>query len=135
MSVAAESVEKGDELVNKQHTRYHQRRRMKRQWEFNENKTENGESDAKKTCDQPFERIKRKKMAMLLGYCGVDYYGMQRNPGVKTIEEDLLTALRDAKYITEEDFVNQQNAQFQRSSRTDKGVSAARQVVSLKLRK
>lgn len=56
------------------------------------------------------------------------------NPGVKTIEEDLLKALLDAKYITEEDFSNQQNAQFQRSSRTDKGVSAARQVVSLKLR-
>lgn len=58
-----------------------------------------------------------------------------RNPGVPTIEEELLKALLDAKYITEEDFKNQQNAQFQRSSRTDKGVSAARQVVSLKLRK
>lgn len=57
-----------------------------------------------------------------------------RNPGVRTIEEDLLKALWDVKYITEEDFNNQQNAQFQRSSRTDKGVSAARQVVSLKLR-
>lgn len=57
-----------------------------------------------------------------------------RNPGVKTIEEDLFKALWEAKYIAEEDFNNQQNARFQRSSRTDKGVSAARQVVSLKLR-
>lgn len=57
-----------------------------------------------------------------------------RNPGVKTIEEELFKALLDAKYITEDDFNNQQNSQFQRSSRTDKGVSAARQVVSLKLR-
>lgn len=56
-----------------------------------------------------------------------------RNPGVPTIEEDLLKALLEAKYITDDDFANQQNAQFQRSSRTDKGVSAARQVVSLKL--
>ena len=56
------------------------------------------------------------------------------NPGVTTIEEVLLKALMEAKYLTEEDFNNQQNAQFQRSSRTDKGVSAARQVVSLKLR-
>lgn len=72
-------------------------------------------------------------MAMLLGYCGVDYYGMQRNPGVRTIEEDLLKALLEAKYINEEDFNTQQNTQFQRSSRTDKGVSASRQVVSLKL--
>lgn len=60
---------------------------------------------------------------------------ISRNPGVPTIEEELLKALFDAKYITEEDFANQQSAQFQRSSRTDKGVSAARQVVSLKLRK
>lgn len=58
-----------------------------------------------------------------------------RNPGVQTIEEELLKALLDAKYITQEDFENAQNAQFQRSSRTDKGVSAAEQVVSLKLRK
>lgn len=52
-----------------------------------------------------------------------------------TIEEELLKALLEAKYISDEDFKNQQNAQFQRSSRTDKGVSAARQVVSLKMRK
>ncbi|CAF4880800.1 unnamed protein product [Pieris macdunnoughi] len=132
MSVATKEIENDDHLVDKQRTRFQQRQR-KRQWEFNENKKGNSECEAKKLCDQPFERIKRKKMAMLLGYCGVDYFGMQRNPGVKTIEEDLLQALLGAKYITEEDFVNQQNAQFQRSSRTDKGVSAARQVVSVKL--
>ncbi|XP_061379850.1 pseudouridylate synthase 1 homolog isoform X2 [Danaus plexippus] len=120
-------VDKKDNLVqDKNRTRYKRRR----QWD---DRKENGESQEKKTCDKPFERIKRKKMAMLLGYCGVDYYGMQRNPGVPTIEEDLLKALYEAKYITEDDFNNQQNAQFQRSSRTDKGVSAARQVVSLKL--
>lgn len=62
------------------------------------------------------------------------FFFVLRNPGVRTIEEDLLKALLEAKYISEEDFNNQQNAQFQRSSRTDKGVSAARQVVSLKLR-
>ncbi|XP_046972184.1 tRNA pseudouridine synthase A isoform X2 [Vanessa cardui] len=122
-----------DSIVqSKNHTRY-KRRFLKRQWETTKKETEPGESEEKKVCDKPFERIKRKKMAVLLGYCGVNYYGMQRNPGVPTIEEDLLKALYDAKYITEEDFNNQQNAQFQRSSRTDKGVSAARQVVSLKL--
>lgn len=120
-------------IINKNLTRF-KKRFMKRQWEeANLKKKENGESDEKKLCDKPVERIKRKKMALLLGYCGVDYYGMQRNPGVRTIEEDLLKALWEAKYITEDDFNNQQNTQFQRSSRTDKGVSAARQVVSLKL--
>ncbi|XP_061725834.1 uncharacterized protein LOC133531545 isoform X3 [Cydia pomonella] len=123
MEVAPET--ESDKFVpNKNRTRF-----RKRQWEDN-NKT-NGAPEEKR--DKPFERIKRKKMAMLLGYCGVDYYGMQRNPGVRTIEEDLLKALLEAKYINEEDFNTQQNTQFQRSSRTDKGVSASRQVVSLKL--
>ncbi|KAG6445536.1 tRNA pseudouridine synthase A isoform X2 [Manduca sexta] len=115
-----------DLVRSKKATRY-KKRFMKRKWD-DERKTE-GESTEKK----PYERIKKKKMAMLLGYCGVDYFGMQRNPGVRTIEEDLLKALYEAKYITEEEFNTAQNTQFQRSSRTDKGVSAARQVVSLKL--
>ncbi|KAL0868244.1 hypothetical protein ABMA27_007776 [Loxostege sticticalis] len=135
MEVAKVETEPKEEQIvpNKKSTRY-KRRFMKRQWEdVNPKKKENGESDEKKLCDKPVERIKRKKVAMLLGYCGVDYYGMQRNPGVRTIEEDLFKALWDAKYITEEDYNNQQNTLFQRSSRTDKGVSAARQVVSLKL--
>lgn len=123
MEVAPET--ESDKFVpNKNRTRF-----RKRQWE--DNTKTNGAPEEKR--DKPFERIKRKKMAMLLGYCGVDYYGMQRNPGVRTIEEDLLKALLEAKYINEEDFNTQQNTQFQRSSRTDKGVSASRQVVSLKL--
>ncbi|XP_022815592.1 tRNA pseudouridine synthase A isoform X2 [Spodoptera litura] len=132
--VADDNQKESQEIVqNKNFTRFKQRF-MKRQWQDPDpNKTENGESDEKKHCERPVERIKRKKMALVLGYCGVDYYGMQRNPGVRTIEEDLLKALMEAKYITEDDFNNQQNTQFQRSSRTDKGVSAARQVVSLKL--
>ncbi|CAH0760516.1 unnamed protein product [Diatraea saccharalis] len=125
-----------DIIANKNLTRF-KNRKLKRQWEeLNPNKEKNGESEEKRVCDKsdkPVERIKKKKMALLLGYCGVDYYGMQRNPGVRTIEEDLFKAMLDAKYVTEDDFNNQQNTQFQRSSRTDKGVSAARQVVSLKL--
>lgn len=57
-----------------------------------------------------------------------------RNPGTKTIEEDLLTALLKANFITEEAFSTPQLIQFQRAARTDKGVSAVRQVVSIKLR-
>lgn len=123
----ADNKQEPEIVINKNQTRF--KRRCKRKWDEPNPNKEIGESDSK----IPFERIKRKKMAMLLGYSGVNYYGMQRNPGVPTIEEDLLKALLEAKYIKEEDFTNQQNAQFQRSSRTDKGVSAARQVVSLKL--
>ncbi|XP_069671652.1 pseudouridylate synthase 1 homolog isoform X2 [Periplaneta americana] len=79
------------------------------------------------------DRVKRKKVALLLAYSGLGYLGMQRNPGMKTIEEDLLTALLKAGFITEEAFNTPQLVQFQRAARTDKGVSAARQVVSIKL--
>lgn len=70
-----------------------------------------------------------------MGYCGQGYLGMQRNTGFKTIEEDLLTAMFKANLINEESFNQIQTLQFQRAARTDKGVSAVRQVVSLKLRK
>lgn len=138
MESAAVEVKEADDaqnhliIANKDLTRY-KKRYHKRQWEESNTKSpENGEVDSKRLCGTT-ERVKRKKMAVLLGYCGVDYYGMQRNPGVRTIEEDLFKALYEAKYVTQDDLENQQNTQFQRSSRTDKGVSAARQVVSLKL--
>lgn len=88
-----------------------------------------------KTETETVQKIKRKNHAMLLGYLGKDYYGMQRNPGMKTIEEDLITALLKADLITTEHFENIRSINFQRAARTDKGVSAIRQIVSLKLRK
>lgn len=38
-------------------------------------------------------RIKKKKVAMLISYCGQGYYGMQINHGFKTIEGDLFDAM------------------------------------------
>lgn len=58
-----------------------------------------------------------------------------RNPKTKTIEEELFTALLKVNYIGKDAFDQVQLIQYQRAARTDKGVSAARQVVSIKLRK
>lgn len=93
------------------------------------------ETEEKKPKIDRKERIKRRKYALLLGYSGVNYFGMQRNPGMKTIEEDLHIALHKCKLIDDIAFNQIQNIQFQRAARTDKGVSAVRQVCSLKLRK
>lgn len=82
----------------------------------------------------PEDRVKRKKCILLLGYSGANYFGMQRNPDTKTIEEELLMAMLKHKWITEEGFKQPQQLHFQRAARTDKGVSAARQCVSMKLR-
>ncbi|KAK5647427.1 hypothetical protein RI129_002319 [Pyrocoelia pectoralis] len=108
-------------------------RTKKRKWE--ERRSDKGAAlyPEKKICDEPYIRIKRRKYAMLLGYSGVNYYGMQRNPSMPTVEEDLFKALLKAELITQEAFDQIQTIQFQRAARTDKGVSAARQVVSIKL--
>lgn len=76
---------------------------------------------------------KRKKYALLLSYIGANYMGMQRNPGCNTIEENLLVALKKANLIDDKMFEEAQLMSFQRAARTDKGVSAAKQVVSIKL--
>lgn len=83
----------------------------------------------------PEDRVKRKKCCLLLGYSGAKYFGMQRNRDRPTIEEELLVAMLKHKWINEEGFKLPQMVHFQRAARTDKGVSAARQCVSLKLRK
>jgi len=76
-----------------------------------------------------------KKVACMLSFSGKNYYGMQRNPGddIKTIEDELLSALSKSGQIDPTWEAAPQKAFFVRASRTDKGVSAARMVVSLKM--
>lgn len=104
----------------------------KRRWEhFNRR----DDSDEKRVRTTPDERVKKRKYCMLLGFAGANFFGMQRNPGVNTIEEELLKALLKNKLINDEGFSQPQMIHFQRAARTDKGVSATRQCCSLKLRK
>lgn len=105
-------------------------RSKKRQWQFNRRN-----DSVKRVRTEPEDRVKRRKYLLVMGYAGANYIGMQRNPGVNTIEEELLKALFKNKLITEDGFNQPQFSHFQRAARTDKGVSAARQCVSLKLRK
>lgn len=75
-------------------------------------------------------RYKRRKVAILLGYCGAGYQGMQKNPGARTIEGDLEEALYQAGAVPEADRGAPRRYDWARAARTDKGVSAAAQVVS-----
>jgi len=83
--------------------------------------------------DYPWKRAK--KVACMLSFSGKDYYGMQRQPGeeYKTIEDEFLAALNKSGQIDPDWEAAPQKAFFVRASRTDKGVSAARMVVSLKM--
>lgn len=92
----------------------------KRNWEDRRSDKANTDDSKRTKTDEEFVRIKRRKYAMLLGYSGVNYYGMQRNPQMKTIEEDLLNALLKVDLITEEAHGQIQTIQFQRAARTDK---------------
>jgi len=92
----------------------------------------NGISNADQT--QPKKIFLRKrKCVLMMSYCGQGYLGMQRNPGTKTIEDDVLRSLLTMGYIDEESYKKPQVMSFQRAARTDKHVSAARQIVSLKI--
>uniref|UniRef100_A0A453P917 Pseudouridine synthase I TruA alpha/beta domain-containing protein n=1 Tax=Aegilops tauschii subsp. strangulata TaxID=200361 RepID=A0A453P917_AEGTS len=79
---------------------------------------------------QPRRRYKRRKVAIILAYCGAGYQGMQKNPGARTIEGDLEEALYQAGAVPEADRAAPARYEWARAARTDKGVSAAAQVVS-----
>ena len=117
---------RNEEKVNIRKERYNGKMK-RRDWQ------EESEEAKKIRLEKPVDRVKRRKSLILLGYSGVNYIGMQRNPEVATIEEELLKAMLEKEWITEEGYKIPQQIFFQRSARTDKGVSAARQVVSLKL--
>jgi tRNA pseudouridine38-40 synthase len=64
------------------------------------------------------------RVALKLGYLGTDFEGYARQPGLRTVEGDLLRALEAAKVIRSPN-------EFRTGSRTDKGVSAVGNVVSV----
>eukprot|EP00887_Chlorella_sp_A99_P003093 scaffold9.g3093.t1 len=93
----------------------------------------------------PTNKMQKRKVAMFLAYVGHGYLGMQRNPGVKTIEEDLFQA-GAAHAVHKAGGISDANADkdgfmkarggwihWMRAARTDKGVSAVGQVVSFKM--
>jgi tRNA pseudouridine38-40 synthase len=74
----------------------------------------------------------KKKVAVLFGYCGSGYSGLQMNPDAHTIESVLMEALTKAGLIWERNQGDPKKVDWQRACRTDKGVHAAGNVVSLK---
>ncbi|KAI8622269.1 pseudouridine synthase, partial [Chytriomyces sp. MP71] len=73
------------------------------------------------------------RVAVLFGYCGSGYKGSQLNPGMPTIEAELMKAFVAAGAITAENN-DPKKVGLNRCARTDKGVHAAGNVISLKLR-
>ncbi|KAJ6180203.1 hypothetical protein N7519_010664 [Penicillium mononematosum] len=79
------------------------------------------------------ERRPEKKVALLMGYSGTGYSGMQLNEQQRTIEGDLFTALVNVGAVSKANAADPKKSSFVRCARTDKGVHAAGNVVSLKM--
>ncbi|CAI4039212.1 hypothetical protein SMKI_07G1880 [Saccharomyces mikatae IFO 1815] len=70
---------------------------------------------------------------MLLGYRGSGYYGMQYNSPHKTIEGEILAKLFEVGAISEENSSAPKKNSFMAAARTDKGVHAMLNLLSLKI--
>ncbi|KHN99736.1 tRNA pseudouridine synthase [Metarhizium album ARSEF 1941] len=79
------------------------------------------------------ERRPKRKVAVMIGYSGTGYKGMQVNGDEATIERDLFRAFIDAKAISKANADDPRKSSLARCARTDKGVHAAGNVISLKL--
>ncbi|KAJ1027664.1 hypothetical protein NDA16_002003 [Ustilago loliicola] len=79
------------------------------------------------------DRLPKRKVAVKFGYCGIGYSGLQINPGVKTIEGDIFSAFCTAGAVSADNAVNPNKVGLQRAARTDRGVHAAGNLLSLKL--
>ncbi|KAF7556796.1 hypothetical protein G7Z17_g1120 [Cylindrodendrum hubeiense] len=79
------------------------------------------------------ERRPKRKVAVLVGYAGTGYKGMQVNGDEKTIEADLFKAFVAAGAISKANADDPKKSSLVRCARTDKGVHAAGNVISLKL--
>ncbi|KAI1454007.1 pseudouridine synthase [Annulohypoxylon moriforme] len=79
------------------------------------------------------ERKPKRKVAVMIGYDGTGYHGLQINHKEKTIEGDIFAALVAAKAISKANADDLRKSSFVRCARTDKGVHAAGNMISLKL--
>ena len=83
--------------------------------------------------DPPTNPLAKRKVALLVAYNGVKYSGLQKNPNVTTVEETLEVAIHKAGGISDENFGILQKISWSRAGRTDKGVHALGQIISVKL--
>ncbi|KOS19001.1 tRNA pseudouridine synthase 1 [Escovopsis weberi] len=79
------------------------------------------------------ERRPKRKVAVMIGYAGTGYKGMQLNGEEETIERDLFRAFVAAGAISKANADDPRKSSLARCARTDKGVHAAGNVISLKL--
>ncbi|KAG1768448.1 pseudouridine synthase [Suillus placidus] len=78
-------------------------------------------------------RLPKKQSALLIGFCGTGCNGMQIQPDVRTIEGVLFDALVRAGAVSSDNADDPVKVNLGRAARTDAGVHAAGNLVSMKL--
>ncbi|KAJ2169850.1 tRNA pseudouridine synthase 1 [Coemansia sp. RSA 353] len=123
----------GEEKKRKNHAQTSKERREHAKKRVMIRKQERVDENPRERPENSEPRLPKRKVALLIGFCGTGYQGMQVNPNAVTIESELFKALCAAGAVSAENAVDQSKVQLQRAARTDKGVHAAGQVVSLKM--
>ncbi|OCH96254.1 tRNA pseudouridine synthase [Obba rivulosa] len=98
--------------------------------------TRNAETERPRDPDTPKEpRLPKRQCALLMGFCGAGYNGMQiqTEQGIKTIEGVLFNALVKIGAVSKDNADNPTKVNLGRAARTDAGVHAAGNLVSMKV--
>ena len=93
----------------------------------------NGDGEEEGDANSNERRYPKRKVALIFGYSGEGYLGLQVNGRMKTIERDLEDAICAAGGISKENAGSFQKVRWSRCARTDKGVSAAANVVGFNM--
>ncbi|THH11866.1 hypothetical protein EW145_g374 [Phellinidium pouzarii] len=96
-------------------------------------KPEGAEDVADGKAGEKAPRLPKRQCALLIGFCGSGYNGMQIQPDVRTIEGVLFKALIAAGAVSQDNADDPVKVNLARAARTDAGVHAAGNVVSLKV--
>ncbi|KAF8587908.1 pseudouridine synthase [Ramaria rubella] len=78
-------------------------------------------------------RLPKRQCALLLGFCGTGCNGMQIQPNVRTIEGVLFNAMVKVGAVSQDNADDPVKVSLARAARTDAGVHAAGNVISIKM--
>lgn len=125
-------------MIIEANTRNYQKKYSRNRWDddnrLRKPRSEEGDGEKKDEAEKGKEERKpKRKVAVLIGYCGTGYRGMQLNPPHKSIEGDIFEAFVKAGAISRDNSNDPKKSSLVRCARTDKGVHAAGNVISLKL--
>jgi len=102
---------------------------------YRDGATEGGAEDALSFDQEENDLVQhaKKRYALLFGYSGIGFHGLQVQPDVETVESTLERAISSLGVVKETNIGDLKKSSWNRAARTDKGVHAFGQVISLRM--